>query len=240
MNIPVGTRPFPVVIVIHGYVPPDQYETLSYTTRYADALAEAGFLVIHPNLRGHFPSEDDAMEVFEQAGYAVDVLNLVAQVREQGGLPGALLTADPTQIGLWGHSMGGGITIRIITVDPAISAAVLYGSMNADERLNFERINTFWTNARDGGEELSTPPERLAAISPVNFLDRIATPVSIHHGAVDTDVPVDWSVDLCARLTTLQKSVECFYYEGQDHILWGEADVRFQQRVVDFFRLHLD
>jgi uncharacterized protein len=240
MNIPVGTGPFPVVVVIHGYVPPAQYETLSYTTRYADALAEAGFLVLHPNLRDHFPSDDDGIEVFEQVGYAVDVLNLAAHVREQGGLPGVLAAADPDHIGLWGHSMGGGITIRTITVDPTISAAVLYGSMNADERLNFQRINTFWTNGVDGNEELNTPPERLAEISPVNFLERITTPVSIHHGAVDSDVPVDWSVDLCARLTTLQKSVECYYYEGQDHILWGQSDAVFQQRVVEFFRLHLN
>lgn len=42
MNVPRGQGPFPVVLVLHGYVNPTRYPTLAYTTRYADALAEAG------------------------------------------------------------------------------------------------------------------------------------------------------------------------------------------------------
>ncbi len=59
MNTPQGGNgPFPVVIASHGYIEPSQYTTLDYTTRYADALARAGFLVLHPNLRGYAPSDD--------------------------------------------------------------------------------------------------------------------------------------------------------------------------------------
>ena len=39
MNVPQGEGPFPVVLVLHGYVDPARYNTLTYTTGYADALA---------------------------------------------------------------------------------------------------------------------------------------------------------------------------------------------------------
>jgi dipeptidyl aminopeptidase/acylaminoacyl peptidase len=235
MNIPVGEGPFPVVIVIHGYVPPAQYQTLTYTTRYADALARAGYLVIHPNLRSHVPSDIDPRPTFTRVGYAVDVLNLIAHIQEQGGQPGVLEAADPNVIGVWGHSMGGGIVIRALTVNPDIQAAVLYGAMNADEMINYDRIYNFWTNGAEGAFELSTPPELMSLISPVGYLERIETPISIHHGNADADVPVSYSIDLCGRLTELEKPVECYIYEGAPHIFQGADDALFQERVVTFF-----
>ncbi len=61
MNTPRGQGPFPVVLVLHGYVNPRTYRTpFGYTQRYADALAEAGFLVVHPDYRGHGRSEGQA------------------------------------------------------------------------------------------------------------------------------------------------------------------------------------
>ena len=63
MNVPHEGTKFPVAIVLHGYIDPDQYTTLDYTTRYADHLAAAGYLVLHPNLRG-FPPRTRAMTPF--------------------------------------------------------------------------------------------------------------------------------------------------------------------------------
>jgi dipeptidyl aminopeptidase/acylaminoacyl peptidase len=50
-------------------------------------------------------------------------LNLIALIKQQGGKPGPLQLADPNAIGLWGHSMGGGVSIRVITVSPDVKAA---------------------------------------------------------------------------------------------------------------------
>lgn len=138
INVPRGEGPFPVVLVLHGYISPDIYTTVAYTTRYADALARAGYIAIHPNLR-NFPPSDTAPDPF-RVGIAVDTLNLLALVREGAGQPGLLAQADGARVGVWGHSMGGGAAIRAITVDPGIRAAVIYGSMSADERLNYEQV----------------------------------------------------------------------------------------------------
>jgi dipeptidyl aminopeptidase/acylaminoacyl peptidase len=147
MNTPRGSGPFPVVLVLHGYVNPRTYRTpFTYTQRYADALARAGFLVIHPDYRGHGRSEGSQEEgnLF-RTGYAIDVLNLIEHVKR-------LPNARPGAIGLFGHSMGGGISIRVLTVNPDVKAAVLYGSMSGDERLNVDRIKNVFSGA-------STMPE---------------------------------------------------------------------------------
>jgi dienelactone hydrolase len=236
MDVPIGAGPFPVALVLHGYIDPQVYNTLTYTTGYADALARDGYLVLHPNYRNYPPSEEGP-NLF-RVGYAVDVMNLIAIVREQGGQPGPLERARPDSIGLLGHSMGGGIALRTITVTADIRAAVLYGSMSGDEQQNFRKIFE-WSEGQRGWHELNTAEGDLLRISPIYFLERIQSPVSIHHGEADDVVPPEWSHDLCDRLTSLGKPVECFFYAGQPHTFRGEGELLFLQRVAAFFDAHL-
>lgn len=233
MNVPNEGGPFPVVIALHGYIEPEIYQTLDYTTGNADSLARAGFLVLHPNLRGYPPS-DDGPNLF-RVGMAVDVLNLIEIVKVQGGQVGPLEQADPASLGLWGHSMGGGVSTRVMTVSPDVDAVVLYGAMSGDERRNYERIFNFFSDGQRGQEELSAPPEAFLRISPANFLDRVQAAVSIHHGQSDGEVPPEWSAELCDRLQELGKRVECFMYPGQPHTFSGDGESLFEQRVIEFF-----
>jgi dipeptidyl aminopeptidase/acylaminoacyl peptidase len=232
MNTPIGDGPFPVAIVMHGYVSPETYNTIAYTTRYADALAQAGYLVIHPNYR-NWPPSDEGPDLF-RATHAVDALNLIAIIRAQAGQPGPLKQADPNFVGMMGHSMGGGITLRTITINDGVHAAVLYGSMSGNERQNFEKVME-WSGGTRGQEELNTSEADLERISPIYHLAQIDTPVSIHHGENDGTTPLKWSLDLCDRLAELDKPVECFTYPGQPHTFQGEGDQLFIQRAIEFF-----
>jgi hypothetical protein len=113
LNIPKqGVPPFPVVVALHGYIDPAVYRTLDYTTPYADILAEAGYMVFHPNLRGYAPSEDGP-NLF-RVGMAVDVLNLIELIKEQGGTYRAIRSSQAvrvwpvgTQHGRWDCIAGG-------------------------------------------------------------------------------------------------------------------------------------
>ena len=235
MNVPNEGSNFPVALVLHGYIPPSEYDTLAYTRRYADALAEAGYFVIHPNFR-NYPPSDEGPNPF-RIGYAIDVLNLIAIIREQSQDPfGYLRRADEDNIHLWGHSMGGGVALRVLTVnnEAYVRTAVLYGSMSGDERQNFEQIQ-IWSGGQNGPFELNADDARLAEISPINYLDRINAAISIHHSEGDETVPIAWSHDLCARLQALAKPVECFTYYATPHTFRGDADTLFMERVRRFF-----
>ncbi|PZA07008.1 MULTISPECIES: S9 family peptidase [unclassified Meiothermus] len=234
MNVPTGKGPYPVVLVLHGYVNPATYRTLAYTTRYADALARMGYVVLHPNYRGHPPSEGKPDPPF-RIGYAVDVLNLLAIVRAQAGQPGPLEKADGGRLALFGHSMGGGIALRVAVVDPRVRVVVLYGSMSGDEAKNAQRIYYVFSGRQRGQEELRTPASELARISPINYLSRTQAAFSVHHGTADPQVPYAWSVELCQKLKALGKRTECFGYAGAGHLFQGRNDQVFLQRVQAFF-----
>ena len=238
MNVPNEGSEFPVAIVLHGYIPPAEYETLAYSQRYADALAEAGYFVIHPNLR-NYPPSDNGPDYF-RTGMAIDVLNLIAIIQEQSvdGL-GPLRRARADDINLWGHSMGGGVALRVVTVnnDEAIKTAVLYGAMSGDEALNYGRIRE-WSGGRRGDFELAAPDDALDEISPVNQLERIKAAISVHHSDADDVVPIEWSTDLCRRLEELGHPAECHIYRGAPHTFNGVWDEVFTERFIRFFDQH--
>jgi len=235
-NIPNDEEMHPVIIALHGYIDPAVYTTLDYTTHYADALASAGHIVLHPNLRGYAPS-DNGENLF-RVGMAIDVLNLIALVQSQSRGTDPLKNANPNAIGLWGHSMGGGITTRVLTVTEDVKAAVLYAAMSGDEQKNYEAIRQWSSNTR-GLEEQNIPIEALDRISPMYFFQNITATVSIHHGMADALVPVDWSMATCDLLTSLGKNVQCQYYEDMPHTFYGSGDEEFIQNTVQFFNQNL-
>ena len=235
-DIPNDNEFHPVIIALHGYIDPAVYSTLDYTTRYADALARAGYIVLHPNLRGYAPS--DTGENLFRVGMAIDVLNLIALVGSQSGSEGPLKYANPNSIGLWGHSMGGGITTRVLTVTQHVKAAVLYAAMSGDEEKNYAAIRQ-WSGQTRGLEEENVPVEALSRISPMYFFGDIDAAVSIHHGKADALVPMEWSITTCESLTQLGKKVECFYYDDMPHTFLGQGEQQFIQNTLDFFNRKL-
>ena len=251
MNVPTGSgsadERFPVIILNHGYVDPDRFPTGSYIRAEADYLARNGYLTLSPDYRGHAGSEGDSAEAGPEArgvttfraAYAVDVLNLLHAIP-------TLPQADPNRIGMWGHSMGGGITLKVLTVDrgASVKAAVLYGAMSGDEAANLRHIDGMW---RPGIYEqvtaiYGTPddrPDDYARLSALTYLADIAAPISIHHGAYDNQVPPAWSSDLAQRLIDAGKPVEHFEYDGAGHSFAGSTWTAFMQRVTAFFDQHV-
>lgn len=234
INVPNEGWKFPVALVLHGYIDPDEYETEAYSTRYADALADAGYFVFHPNYR-NYPPSDDGPDPY-RIGYATDILNLIAIIEEQSqDETGTLRRADASQIHMMGHSMGGGMAFRVATVRPeSVDAIVLYGAMSGNEQWNYEKVFE-WTGGRVGAFELAASEALLRQINPIDNLDRLAAPVSIHHSDADTVVPIAFSHDLCERLTAREHPVECYDYRFVPHTFNGEADRVFMERMIRFF-----
>ncbi len=250
MDVPNGhpDQRYPVIILNHGYIDPVQYVTGSDTRANADYLARAGYLTLSPDYRGYAGSDGNPNdsgagvrgENTFRVGFAIDVLNLLHAVP-------SLPQADPNRLGLWGHSMGGGITLKVLTVDrgASIKAAVLYGAMSGDEAQNLRHIDQLWARgiytvvaATYGAPD--DHPDDYARISPINYLADIAAPISLHHGTADDQVPIEWSRDLYRRLQGVDKTVELFEYNGAGHTFSGEAWLTFMQRVRAFFDQHVN
>ncbi len=232
MHLPKGEGPFPVVILNHGYIAPERYWSGADTWNAADYLAQRGYLTLAPDYRGWGGS--DKSDDFLRIGLTIDVLNLV------GSLP-SLPQADPERVGMWGHSLGGGVTTRIVTVDSRVKAAVLYGPISADD---WEVIRRFGSGtwmydphdpAQQAYRQATHDWDFLRRTSPINYLGFVTAPVQIHQGADDDVTPPRWAKAIRDGLESAGKDVEYYAYPGQGHAIQGESWTLFMQRVTDFF-----
>jgi dipeptidyl aminopeptidase/acylaminoacyl peptidase len=239
LNIPTGDGPFPLLIFNHGHISPSIYTVGRGLRREQDYMARRGFAVLHTDYRGHGESDPSPMVEKTYDGnleYAMDSVNAILAVRA-ANLP----QIDAQRVGMLGHSMGGGVTLAILTARPDLVDAVLYAPVHANVWENFSR----WRRERekdDRTEEISgtpeTQPDHWEKLSPQTYLSNITAPVMIFHGDRDKDVPKEWSDDLHRRLMELGKDVTYVEYAGEGHEFgpeWGD----FMKKSAEFFRKNL-
>ena len=127
LTVPNGTPPatgWPAIVFNHGYIPPAQYRTTERYVAYVDGFARNGYVVIRPDYRGHDKSEGNASGGYGSPDYTIDVLNALSSVKRYAGV-------DPERIGMWGHSMGGHITLRSMVTTKDIKAGVIWAGVVA-------------------------------------------------------------------------------------------------------------
>ncbi|MBI2053129.1 MAG: alpha/beta fold hydrolase, partial [Candidatus Sungbacteria bacterium] len=111
MNVPSGAVPkggFPLLILNHGLIQPDVYFSGRGSKREQDFFARNGYVTIHPDYRGMASSSPNPAPHHDfYEGYAQDVLALIDALKQANT---SLIDTD--RIGMWGHSMGGGIAAR--------------------------------------------------------------------------------------------------------------------------------
>lgn len=243
MTLPKGTKPktgFPVIVFNHGYIPPTLYRTTERYVAYVDAIAQSGYIVFKSDYRGHGSSEGVAAGGYGSPDYTVDVLNALASLKKYKD-------ADPNRIGMWGHSMGGQITLRSLVITKDIKAAVIWAGVVAP----YADLIDSWHRQSGGGgfqphpggwrqsltDEYGAPDENPVfwnSISPNEYVADISAPIQLHHSTTDPEVPYHFSEILSQELKSAKKSVEFFSYPKDDHNLSKNLTLAMQ-RTVAFF-----
>jgi len=231
MNVPKGKGPFPAIILNHGHYDPKRFTTGYGFKDAADLFARNGYAAIGSNYRNYGDS-DRGHDSFIYNGSLYDVLYLVNAVKR-------LSYVDPERIGMWGHSGGGGLTLKSIVVNSSIKAAALYASMSADDVDNYNVMKKWHPHEikeftdKMGSKKVN--PEVFAKMSPINYLSDLNAPVIIHHGEKDKAVHIAWSEKLRDPLVREGKQVEYYSYPDQGHIFEGEAREKAMKRTLAFF-----
>ena len=236
MNVPAGEGPFPVIIMMHGLTDTGSFNELDYRNPILDALARRGYLAILPVMRGYPPS--DSGDNMFRVGMAIDMLNLMALVKTQGGQSGALEKALPDRMGILGQSLGGNVALRVLTASTEVKAAVLYSSLSGNELKNSQQLYKI-TLEPNFQNELNVLPSLLPRISPVYYYGDITAPIQLYQGTEDETVPVSWARETCSLLQTAGRDIECIYYEGEGHIFSAEARMEFIENISDFYKAYL-
>ena len=246
LAIPTGEKPatgWPAIVFNHGYIPPEIYSTTDSYSSHVRSLARSGYVVFKPDYRGHDNSEGEPRGGYGAPAYTIDVLNAVTAVK-------SLPEVDDNRLGMFGHSMGGHITLRSMVTTDDIKAGVIWAGVVAsypDLLNNWRRpipasIPPQATRWRETFvEEHGTPeenPEFWASISPIAYVDDISGPLQLHHGTNDADVPLEFSDSLDKAMQDAGKTVEYYVYNGDNHNLlnnWGTV----MRRTIEFFDQHV-
>lgn len=251
LTVPIGNPPvggWPAIIFNHGYIPPNQYRTTERYVAYVDAFARNGYLVFKSDYRGNGSSEGQPEGAYYSPAYATDVLNALSSVKKYPGV-------NPNKIGMWGHSMGGNITLRSLVVDPKdIKVAVIWGGVVGtydDLMNNWQRSVSYNPPPNELAlrnryrqnlvAQFGTPksnPSFWNSIDPNSYLSDVSAPIQLDVGGSDEEVPVVFSQGLNDRLKAAGKTVEIYTYPGADHNISQDLGLALQ-RSVNFFDKYL-
>lgn len=244
LTVPQGEKPktgWPVIIFNHGFIPPKEYRTTERYIAYVDSFARSGYIVLRPDYRGHGNSPGEAVGAYGSNAYTIDVLNATSSMKKYKD-------ADPQRIGMWGHSLGGFITLRAMVTDPDIKAGVIWAGVVG----SYPDLINRWRRRNPSPLPLpSTPqgwrqklisvfgtpeanPVFWSSLSANSYLRDISGPLQLHHGTADSSVPLEFSEKLSRDLRGEDKTEEYYTYEGDDHNIsryFGSA----MQRSIEFF-----
>ena len=260
VNTPTSSKPvkgFPVVIFGHGFHPePEKYGISKATGKdwrpgdyyrgLPEAYAERGFLVVAPDYRGHNISQGFE---YTQTGYlastyyAIDVLHLIAALSD-------LKDADLNNIFYVGHSMGGGVGLKMLLVTDKIRAASLWAAVSAT---TWEQA-IYYGGLYDESNEKVTPKTMSGYVArldtvirnlgfaydissgdPIHFIGKITMPLIIHHSRWESAVPYRWSESLVAKLFEHRKTFEFYSYDSKNHLFKDGNRTKAIVRDIIFF-----
>lgn len=233
INIPNEKGPYPLVVMIRGYVDKEIYKTGVGTKNAAAYFAEHGFVTVAPDFLGYSfsdPDADDVMEArFQTYTTTISLLNSLDQIPNW----------DHKNIFIWGHSNGGQISLTVLEATGKDYPTVLWAPVSKP----FPYSILYYTDeSEDRGKFLISQIAKFEdtydpqAYSLTDHLNLINAKIELHQGTADESVPVNWSNDLVKNLKDLGKDITYFTYPGADHNLrpsWDTAMKRTLQFYLD-------
>ncbi len=250
LTVPKTAKPyggFPVIIFNHGYQIPALYTPEGNYIPHMDALSKAGYIIFKPDYRGNGKSQGQPGSTYFSPNYTIDDLNAIASIKK-------FKDANPKKIGIWGHSMGGNITLRVSEISPDIKVAVIWGGVVGDyndiiynwadkvsykpaaEDLYLRNLGLSTLLAANGSP--SQNPTFWGSIDPTFNLNYIKAPIQIHVGLSDPQVPPAFSKSLYDRLVSAKKYAQYYEYPGANHDI-NQSFSLAMKRTIQFFDKYL-
>lgn len=226
---------WPVILLNHGHYALTDYYPGKGTELEAAYLAQRGYVTIASDYRGYGDSEGSPGNHFDP-GWTHDVLNLLDALH-------SLDFVDPERVGMWGHSTGGEIALQVVTARDNVDAVVLFGSLGVDAADNLAAMQGEDRDRRAFAiQRYGLPTEASevwAKLSPITYLPDVSTPISIHHGNLDEEVPPELSARLWQAMQAVNLPGEYYTYPDQGHFFAGLAWGLAMERTLAFFDQHV-
>lgn len=229
IHMPEEAESAPVIVMFRGYVNPDTYRSGIGTENYAAYLAERGFVTLAPDFLDHGES-DLSGELplegrFETYTTALDMLSSVENLNDAlGTLEDYEVSVDSSQIGIWGHSNGGHISLSVLAITGKEYPTILWNPVS--KHFPFS-IMHYMDELEDQGKYMRSivadfeNEYNIDQYSPPNYYKWIQAPIQLHQGVVDREIPLEWTNELNTALEAEEIDIEYIVHEGSDHNLAG-------------------
>lgn len=247
INVPKKSGIYPVVVMFRGFVPIEKYSTGIGTKRAGEFFASNNFITLAPDFFGYgessMPSSDSIEERFQTYTTALTLLSSLQNLNS--GLSASYsgqIQADTSQIGIWGHSNGGQISLSILSITGKTYPTVLWAPVSKPFPYS---VLYFTDEFDDHGKALRKAVGNfekdydIELYSPTNYYKWIQASIQLHQGDADDAVPIRWSDVLYATLKKQNLDITYFTYPGADHNMsvgWSTAITRSIQFYKKYFK----
>ncbi len=247
---PAGETPkegWPAIVFVHGYIPPNQYQTLERYPDYIDYLARNGLVVFKIDLRGHGNSEGQPGGGYYSSDYVIDTLNAYSALESSNFV-------NPKKIGLWGHSMAGNVVMRAFAAKPDIPAVVIWSGAgytytdlsqygisdssyrpqpsDTERQRKRQQLSQIYGDPKDGNPFWNL-------VAPTNYLNDLKGAVQLNHAVDDEIVNIEYSRNLNKLLDSTKVPHELFEYPSGGHNIKGDYFNQALQNTVNFYNKYL-
>ena len=233
---PVGCqdgRNYPFIVNPHGGPTTASLEAFNASNQF---FAGNGYVVLQPNFRG----STNYGQVFLNAN--IDTWGITDYDDVMTGVDYAIAQgwADADRLICYGWSYGGYLSAWIVTqtdrfqaVSPGAGLTNLYSMYSTNDLQDY--LASFF------GGSPRTQADNYRAHSPITYVANVTSPVLLLHGANDTRVPPEQSLELYRALKDLGKEVVFVRFPRENH---GLVEPRHQmdrlRRYAEFFGEHVE
>jgi len=241
LTLPAGaskSNPPPLVVLCHGG--PWVRETWRFDHE-VQFLASHGYAVLQPNYRGSpgydwmFPEEDqwDFIKMHD------DVTDATKMLMGSGLI-------DKSRVAIMGGSFGGYLAVAGVAHEPGLYRCAVTNAGVFDWALQVQsKKYDRYDNPAYGilMKKLGDPkkePEKFAAMSPINFVDKIRVPVFVAGGKDDYTVEIQQSKRLISALDKYNVTYEKLFIADEGHgMQYLGNQVELYDRIVVFLDKYL-
>ncbi|MEQ9452872.1 MAG: prolyl oligopeptidase family serine peptidase [Pseudomonadales bacterium] len=238
LTVPKGhkAKNLPLVVVPHGgpHGPRDVWDF----QWFEGFIPANGYAMLQINFRG----SGGYGLAFEKMGYKEwdgkmmdDITDATRWAIEKG-------IADPDRICMFGWSFGGFSAVMNIIREPDLYKCSVAGAGVYEHKIQFD--SDFGEQTRWGRKYLAKvigDSEELDRASPVNYVEKIKTPLLLIHGDADARVPIEHAYELQKAYRKAGKpEPELIRLRNEAHTPRNEDNIRiYQKATIDFIRQHI-
>lgn len=257
----------PVIIMLRGYAPIENYYSGLGTKNAATVFANNNYVTLAPDFLGFGESDSEPIDTWEaRLVKTVNIIDLIKNIQafpeidlsQFENFPIKKITIDLNKIGVWGHSNGGQIAISVLEAMNKNLPTTLWAPVLAPFPYS---VLYFSDEYEDEGKEtrkylaLFEEDYDVFDFSITQHLDQLHGPIQIQHGTNDDSALVSWTEEFLTKVDLENKrratnssqssenkketiEINFYKYPGANHNLQPNWNEAVQKDLI-FFKKHL-